>query len=104
MRGSSIDTEILRTRVFCFLEMIRLLLFPLFTSYLTFHLFGEGEGRFLPFLHSIGRAVCQAHHGTFLQAGKKRPNSSHIFFGDAVDISVDGSCVDEWRSWRKEFE
>lgn len=94
----------MRTRVFCFLEVIRLLLFPLFASYLTFDLFGEGEGRFLPFLHSIGRAVCQAHHGAFLQYGEKRPNTADIFFGDAVDVFVDGSCIDKWRSWGKEFE
>ena len=81
-----------------------MLLFTLFASYLTFHLLGEGEGRFLPFLHSIGRAICQAYHGTFLQHGEKRPNTGDIFFGDVVDIFVDGSCIHKWRSRSEEFE
>lgn len=102
-RGSSIERD-LRTRIFRFLELLRLLLFTLFASYLTFHLFGEGEGRFLPFLHSIWRAICQAYHGTFLQHGEKRPNAGHIFFGDVVDIFVDRSRIHKWRSRSKEFE
>lgn len=86
------------------MEFISFLLFPLFASNLTFYLFCKSKCGFLAFLHSVGGAVCQACHGTFLQESEKMAHARNIFFGDTVGVFVDGSCVRKWGPWSKKFE